>query len=415
MPRPSQNAPLLQTIDRVVGVPLCFAATLLLRLRRILSRSAPAGYPDSILFLKLAEQGSTVLAHEAFSRAVRRLGRENVYILLFEENRFVVDLLEVVPPENVLTIETRSAWTMVLSLCRRLRQIRRRRIGAVIDMEFFTRFPAVITWLTGAPIRVGFHGATGTAPYRGDLHTHRLLYNPHLHTHAMFVAMVMALDADALKFPALPVISSDPVPPPRFRYPEFEGNEVQQLMIKAGLRPTGRLVLLNANASDLLPLRRWDQSNYVALAHRLLDRYPELQIALTGAPEESDRVGQLCTTVGSPRCVSLAGRTTLRQLLIVYDLADVLVTNDSGPAHFASLTGIDCVTLFGPETPLLYSGIGPRQHPLSAGLVCSPCVNAFNNRQTSCRDNKCMQALTVDTVFAKVVEVFERRLRVQVR
>jgi ADP-heptose:LPS heptosyltransferase len=31
---------------------------------------------------------------------------------------------------------------------------------------------------------------------------------------------------------------------------------------------------------------------------------------------------------------------TLRDLLVLYTLADVLVTNDSGPGHFSSLTPI---------------------------------------------------------------------------
>ena len=184
---------------------------------------------------------------------------------------------------------------------------------------------------------------------------------------------------------------------------------VGRLTAEAGLETGKRIVLLNANASDLLPLRRWNESNYVELARRVLARFPESQIAFTGAPNEAARIDQFCREVDSPRCVSLAGRTTLRQLLVVYELADILVTNDSGPAHFATLTGIDCVSLFGPETPRLYAGLGPRQHPIWAQLACSPCVNAFNNRETSCRDNKCMQAITVDTVFAKVVEVYLNR------
>ena len=48
---------------------------------------------------------------------------------------------------------------------------------------------------------------------------------------------------------------------------------------------------------------------------------------------------------------SLPEKTTLRQLLVLYTRSEILVTNDSGPAHFASLTAIHVVTLFGPETP----------------------------------------------------------------
>src|SRR5262249_21184770 len=110
---------------------------------------------------------------------------------------------------------------------------------------------------------------------------------------------------------------------------------------------TSGLILLNANASDLMPLRRWPSERYVELAGRLLDRYPEVAIAFTGARAEATAVEALVQQVASPRCVSMAGKTTLRELLALYCLADVLVTNDSGPAHFASLTPIDVVVLFG--------------------------------------------------------------------
>ncbi len=94
---------------------------------------------------------------------------------------------------------------------------------------------------------------------------------------------------------------------------------------------------------------------------------------------------------------------------MLYTLAEVLVTNDSGPAHFAALTPIDVVALFGPETPLLFAAPGPRSHPLWAGLACSPCVNAYNNRRTACRDNQCMKAHTVDAVFAITARIYRQR------
>jgi ADP-heptose:LPS heptosyltransferase len=86
------------------------------------------------------------------------------------------------------------------------------------------------------------------------------------------------------------------------------------------------------------------------------------------------------------------------------------VTNDSGPAHFAVLTPVRTVTLFGPETPTLFAARTPRNTPLWVGLACSPCVNAFNNRQSSCRDNICMQAISVEQVFAAVVQAYGQRI-----
>jgi ADP-heptose:LPS heptosyltransferase len=45
---------------------------------------------------------------------------------------------------------------------------------------------------------------------------------------------------------------------------------------------------------------------------------------------------------------------TLRQVLVLYTRSEILVTSDSGPAHFASMTPIRVVTLSGSETPALF-------------------------------------------------------------
>jgi ADP-heptose:LPS heptosyltransferase len=396
-------------IDRYLGVPICWFLTLGRRLAFwTRSRGRPPA-PQRVLFLKLAEQGSSVLAFAALQAAAQRFGRENVYFMAFEENRFIVDLLGLIPPENVITVETTSAGVMVASGWRELRGLRRRRIDACIDMEFFTRFSAAIAFLSGARIRVGFHTFFGEGPYRGDLFTHRLLYNPHLHTSDTFLSLVAALDADPAQLPTF-----DYTPPPWQPLPLYAAapEEVAQVRAAAaawGVTPGSRLVLLNANAGDLLPLRKWAQENYAALAQRLVAANPDLVVAFTGSPEEAAGIEALVRRIGSPRCVSVAGQTTLRQLLVFYGQAQVLVTNDSGPAHFAALTAVDVVTLFGPETPLLFAARGPRNHALWAGIACSPCVNAFNSRQSACRNNVCMQALTVDHVLATVQAILARR------
>jgi ADP-heptose:LPS heptosyltransferase len=405
----SSEARTLQWIDRRIGAPICFLLTAVRRIGGIFgSDRKPA--VGSILFLKLAEQGSTVLAHEAVSRAVEKVGRENVHFLVFEENRFIVDVIGLVPPGNVFTVRTGSAWAMATSALGVLSAIRRRKIDACIDMEFFARFSAAIAYMTGARVRVGFHVFFGEGPYRGDLMTHRLLYNPHLHTSRAFTGLVMALDADPAAFPTFGVVPPESRPLPVFAPAGSEVADVSGILAAAGVPGGARLVILNANASDLLPLRKWDSPNYAELARRLLHEFPELWIGFTGSPEEAPRIAEIAASVASPRSVCLAGKTTLRQLLVLFGLAEVLVTNDSGPAHFGALTTIDVVALFGPETPLLFSAPGPRNHSLWAGIACSPCINAFNNRQTACRDNVCMKAITVDQVVASVTRIYRSRV-----
>ena len=103
----------LQRADRWVGVPLCAVLTLLRRIFKSAGQRGPRQI-QSILFVKFAEQGSTVLAYPAIRRAIEMVGRENVYFVVFEDNRFILDAMDVIPEGNVITIATHSLFGFTL-------------------------------------------------------------------------------------------------------------------------------------------------------------------------------------------------------------------------------------------------------------------------------------------------------------
>jgi ADP-heptose:LPS heptosyltransferase len=402
------NAASIRFADRWLGIPACGVLTLW---RKLFDWRRPTGPVRKILFLKLVEQGATVLASPALEAAARKVGRENVFFMVLAENRPILDLLDVVPPENVIAVPTGGLVTTLRGLLAAVWRIRGLRIDTVLDYELFSRASAVLAYVSGATRRVGYHAFHGDGPWRGDLLTHRLICNPHLHMQTVMSVMVEAAERDPHDLPALDI---DPrsldAELKRFEPVSAERDDVRRIISTLGDGPPpGPFVLLNANASDLLPLRKWESRRYVDLARRLLAEYPDVRIAFTGAPSEAAAVEPLVREVADTRCFSLAGRTTMRQLLVLYSLADLLVTNDSGPAHFAALTGIDVITLFGPETPAVFGVRGPRSHIIHAGLPCSPCVNAANNRLSACTNNLCMQVITVEQVFERVRRVLTIR------
>ena len=99
----------LRLIDRWLGIPLCLLLTIV---RRMTDPFRPRSVlpPRRIVIVKLAEQGSTVLAHCAFRKVLEKVGRENVYFLVFEENRFMMDVVGLTPLDNVITKRTYSAF-----------------------------------------------------------------------------------------------------------------------------------------------------------------------------------------------------------------------------------------------------------------------------------------------------------------
>ncbi|MGH9201664.1 MAG: glycosyltransferase family 9 protein [Vicinamibacterales bacterium] len=393
----------IRQLDYWVGVPLCF----LLTLTRVV-RAGGRRPVRSILFLKFIEQGATVLAEHALERAIGWVGRENVFFCVFESNRAILEVLDIVPSANVIVIRDRHLLTCLLDFLGALRRIRAKRIDAVIDMEFFSRASAIFAFLTGASTRVGLHRFTSELPYRGNLMTHRVQYNPYLHVSDQYTSLV---DAARLEPSDEPMVKAPVAEAPGSRK-VFTPTDEERRLMRERLKPRAShstssneprpIVVLNPNASDLLPLRKWPSSRFVELGQRVVAEHPAALIVITGASSEQLAADALCEAIASPRAVSLAGRTTLRELLTLYALSDVLVTNDSGPGHFASLTSVRTVVLFGPETPRLF---GPRSSSSTViwkNLACSPCVSVFNHRLSPCTDNVCMQLITVDEVYAAV-------------
>jgi ADP-heptose:LPS heptosyltransferase len=401
----------LQFIDRWIGMLVCGVLSLIRRLSDLPGTGNIARKPTRILFVKFAEQGSTVLAYHAIRRAIEMVGRENVYFLVFQENRFILDVMHLIPEQNVITVGHKSIFDAGFQAVHALKRIRELQIDAAVDLEFFSRSSAALTYLSGARSRVGFHTFFGEGPYRGDLMTHRLLYNPYIHTSQNFQLMVEALEQAPDKLPTFAgkIPAEDAVSPQFVASPDVEQDVRAIIRRESGQPGEPSLILLNPNASDLLPLRKWPTDRYVDLARRLLERFTDVRIGMTGAPDEADSIARVAAQVGSPRCFSFAGKTTLSQLLVLYTLAEVLITNDSGPAHFASMTPITVITLFGPETPLLFRALTPRAIPIYMQLPCSPCVNAYNNRQSPCRDNICMKSITVDHVFKVACQAYLER------
>ena len=181
------------------------------------------------------------------------VGRDNVYFLVFEENRFILDVMDLIPPENVITIRTDGMLRAIVDSLRAVREMSKRRIDTAVDLEFFARSSAILSFLSGARRRVGYHAFGGEGPYRGDLMTHRLLYNPHLHTAQAFLLMVEALSVPPEHLPTFdlePMSAEQPLPP--FDPPEDEVEQVQALLQQAaGTERFVPLVLLNANCGDL--------------------------------------------------------------------------------------------------------------------------------------------------------------------
>lgn len=399
----------MRKVDRIAGIPLCALATPLIKLAdRLRPSRRKTARPRRVLFIELSEMGSAILVDPAMRLAMEQ--GVQVYFLIFKNNAQSLSLLKTVPTANILTIDSSSLYTLTRDTLKFFSAARRLQIDTVIDLELFSRFTALLTGLSGAQRRVGYHIFHGEGLWRGDMLTRKVHYNPHIHIAKNFVSLVHATFSEAIEVPFSKIsITDQSMNLAQADVSEDQKLRMQQKVTKwaqqnnqsfvAGKTP---LLLVNPNASELLVQRRWPKYLFAELIDRLVERWPEALILITGSQTEFDYVDDVRLMSKTSRALNFAGQVTFAELPALYSVSDVMVTNDSGPGHFAAVTPLKTVVLFGPETPALYGALGGNSIAVTAGLACSPCVSAANHRKTACTDNVCMRAITVEQVMTAV-------------
>ncbi|MES2586602.1 MAG: glycosyltransferase family 9 protein [Pseudomonadota bacterium] len=400
----------MRAIDHWVGVPLCAVASPIIALidgvKNVFSRGPET--PRKLLFIELSEMGSAILVDPAMRNAQAR-GAE-LFFLIFKSNRASLTLLNTVKPENIFTIDSSSLGGLIKDTLKFLLVARKHRIDTVIDLELFSRFTALLTGLCGARRRVGYHIFHGEGLWRGFMLTRKVHYNPHIHITKNFLSLIHAAFAKEIEVPFSKIhIADSEVRLEQAVIDPTALNKVRErieklagdfgIQFKQGQQ---RLILVNPNASDLLPQRRWAQQRFSELIQGLNQLYPNDLILITGSPAEFEYVEKVRAVANVKNALNFAGQVSFAELPPLYTLSDVMVTNDSGPGHFSAVTPLRTVVLFGPETPALYGSVG-NSISITANLACSPCVSAANHRKTPCHDNVCMQAITVPQVLEKMV------------
>ena len=130
---------------------------------------------------------------------------------------------------------------------------------------------------------------------------------------------------------------------------------------------------------------------------------PGATVVLIGSPAEmdvSDQVGRQMRT----KPIVLTGETTVADATAIISAADLLITNDTGPAHIGSAVGTPTLVIFGPTNPLTTYPFGSRAEIIRHPPDCAPCM------LRDCPiDHRCMTAITVDEVFAQAKALMSRQ------
>jgi ADP-heptose:LPS heptosyltransferase len=390
-----------RALDCYLGVPICAILSLL---DLLIPRQVEAKPYRRILVILLSEMGSLVLAYPMFARLKQQYPEASLHVLLFAKNREVLDLLGVIPEENVFTLDDHSLIKFITDSFRVIRKLRALHFDVVVDCELFARISSMLSYFSAAPLRVGFHRHTQEGLYRGSFINRRVLYNPYRHLSEQFLTLVAAIGSGTVPLAKQVLTHEVAMPPPV----AFSATELQQFAVQLhadfpAIR--GKRLVLIYPSGGVLPIRAWPLDHYCQLSAGLLR--DGCAVAIIGLAEHKPLAQAVQAHCKSELCIDLTSYTkSVRHLLALFHCAALLITNDGGPAQFAALTPIRMIVMFGPETPVLYRSLSRNAYSFYTPIACSPCLTAYNHRTSPCDgDNRCLKQITPEHVLVKAREL----------
>jgi len=360
--------------------------------------------PRHILVILLSEMGSVVLAGPMFAALRQRYPTATLHVLQLKKNQEVAALLGLAKPEHLHALDDRAGLGLLLDIWRVCMTLRRLPLDAVVDCELFSRISSLMSFMSGAPVRAGFTPHTQEGLYRGGFINRAIPYNPYQHISQQFLSLVDSLDSEGMprnKSAPLRDLPADTLLDVPFQAAELTAYKAKMLADHPTLG--GRKVVLIYAGGGLLPERAWPANYYAQVASGLCSAGHA--VGLIGLRDDAQLARDLRMQINSDFCVDLTGYTrSIRELLMLFHGSDLLITNDGGPGHFASLTPIRTLVFFGPETGRLYGPLGSRAQVLESGIACSPCLSAYNHRETFCDgDNQCLKRIAPGPVLAQAI------------
>ncbi len=337
--------------------------------------------------------GDAVMTTPALERLRSSFPQSQIILLatprttgLFEDSKFFDEIIEYHRREAGF-----QAFFAAVS------EIRARRFD--LALLFQNAFEAaLLAWMGGVRLRIGFAGQG-----RGLLLTHQLYRGQqHRNRHQVHDYLDLVEECERVCFGQ----ESRPVrekPLPSLTASTAQRGAAQTLLQNFGIYPVSHpLIALNAGATNS-QAKCWPEDQYAALADRLIGELNG-QIVLIGALSERGIAENIIRQMKSRGAVNLAGRTTMTELIGLLDACDLLVSNDTGPAHIAAALGHPALTVFGPTNEFETAPAGPRAEIIRAeGIECARCM--LRNCPI---DHRCMTRITADEVFERSRALLKR-------
>jgi ADP-heptose:LPS heptosyltransferase len=182
---------------------------------------------------------------------------------------------------------------------------------------------------------------------------------------------------------------------------EQEIREAAEMLQQLGAAPGDLKIGLNTGAGAIFATKKWTESGYAQLADRLVERF-DAKILLLGGPAEQERNARIATAARSP-LIDTGTAHPIREFAGIVGNCDLMVTGDTLAMHIGIGLRVPVLVILGATCHQEIELYG-RGAKVVSDFDCSPCyLSACPKPYT------CMDATSVDTVFAAASAVLSQR------
>ena len=148
----------------------------------------------------------------------------------------------------------------------------------------------------------------------------------------------------------------------------------------------------------------WPTDRFAQTADRLIDNYKAtVVVSVSPAPAERRIAEEICDS-SRHKLINLAQRDiSVGELKSLFSIADLVISNDTGPRHIAIALRRRVITLFGPNDPAWTDTGYENEIKIVGNAACAPCARPVCKKP----EHLCMQAITTETVCKAVKELLE--------
>ena len=300
------------------------------------------------------------------------------------------DLVTGHPAVNEVLIARRKRWVRkfrfgnYLQTCKEVRQfvqqLRQRKYDLVVDFQGLLK-SGVWVWLSGGKQRVGFG--------RGMQHSEC----SYLFLNHRVPAVDMEIHALERKLLLLKAINV-PCQAIRYDFPLHSSHrqKMRGLLEAAGFDRT-KQPLVAINPQTMWETKLWYNDRFAAVADELAAK--GMFVVFTGGSADTNVIEEIQNGMAAAS-LDLTGKSSLKELAALYQMADVVISTDTGPMHIAAAVGTPVVALFGPTAPWRTGPYGESHTVLRNPVPCSPCFK--RDCKLDSEQKKCMKGVTVRQV-----------------